>query len=88
MALLYVSISPSLFVLQGFEGFLTSKSAAGRNKMRNFQIEDRGFSLSSYTSPAAREYEQAPHMFNDGNGSSGGALGPSSSFGGMPFKGN
>lgn len=37
---------------QGFEGFLTSKNAAAKNKNRVFRLEDRAISLSSTTSPA------------------------------------
>ncbi|XP_048138727.1 chromatin modification-related protein MEAF6 isoform X3 [Rhodamnia argentea] len=43
-------------VLKGFEGFLsTSKSTALLKRSRKFQPEDRLFSLSSVTSPAAEE---------------------------------
>jgi hypothetical protein len=37
---------------QGFDGFLTSKNAQAKNKNRIFRLQDRAFSLSSYTSPA------------------------------------
>ena len=40
--------------MQGFEGFLTSKSAASKNKNRVFKLDDRAFSLSSTTSPASQ----------------------------------
>lgn len=39
-------------VMQGFEGFLTSKNAMAKNKNKVFKLEDRAFSLSSVTSPA------------------------------------
>ncbi|KAA8527769.1 hypothetical protein F0562_035362 [Nyssa sinensis] len=43
-------------VLKGFEGFLsTSKNTANLKRSRKFQPEDRLFSLSSVTSPAAEE---------------------------------
>ncbi|KAI6674908.1 uncharacterized protein LOC115673718 isoform X2 [Syzygium oleosum] len=43
-------------VLKGFEGFLSaSKSTALLKRSRKFQPEDRLFSLSSVTSPAAEE---------------------------------
>ncbi|ESQ56166.1 hypothetical protein EUTSA_v10026437mg [Eutrema salsugineum] len=42
--------------LKGFEGFLSSsKSSASAKRSRKFQPEDRVFSLSSVTSPAAEE---------------------------------
>ncbi|OAO97094.1 hypothetical protein AXX17_AT4G16600 [Arabidopsis thaliana] len=42
--------------LKGFEGFLSSsKSTASAKRSRKFQPEDRVFSLSSVTSPAAEE---------------------------------
>lgn len=44
-------------VLKGFEGFLsTSKSTTLLKRSRKFQPEDRLFSLSSFTSPAAEEH--------------------------------
>ncbi|PHU22626.1 hypothetical protein BC332_07733 [Capsicum chinense] len=43
-------------VLKGFEGFLSSsKSTSFLKRSRKFQPEDRLFSLSSVTSPAAEE---------------------------------
>ncbi|XP_024456749.1 uncharacterized protein LOC18099670 isoform X4 [Populus trichocarpa] len=43
-------------VLKGFEGFLSSsKNTALLKRSRKFQSEDRLFSLSSVTSPAAEE---------------------------------
>jgi Histone acetyltransferase subunit NuA4 len=56
------SSSPHLFLLlfyslQGFEGFLVSKNAQARNKNRTFRLEDRAFSLSSYTSQAERDQQ-------------------------------
>lgn len=39
---------------QGFNEFLTSKSAQAKNKNRQFRLEDRVFSLSSITSPGVR----------------------------------
>ncbi|XP_024522816.1 chromatin modification-related protein eaf6-like [Selaginella moellendorffii] len=43
-------------VLKGFEGFLSSAKGAGNMKRpRKFSTEDRLFSLSSVTSPAAEE---------------------------------
>ncbi|KAK4573070.1 hypothetical protein RGQ29_031160 [Quercus rubra] len=43
-------------VLKGFEGFLSaSKNTAFLKRSRKFQPEDRLFSLSSVTSPAAEE---------------------------------
>ncbi|XWS13847.1 hypothetical protein CRYUN_Cryun36dG0073900 [Craigia yunnanensis] len=43
-------------VLKGFEGFLSSsKNTANLKRSRKFQPEDRLFSLSSVTSPAAEE---------------------------------
>ena len=39
---------------QGFNEFLTSKSAQAKNKNRQFRMEDRVFSLSSITSPGVR----------------------------------
>ncbi|XP_021673150.1 uncharacterized protein LOC110659501 isoform X2 [Hevea brasiliensis] len=43
-------------VLKGFEGFLSSsKSTTNVKRSRKFQPEDRLFSLSSVTSPAAEE---------------------------------
>ena len=49
--------------LKGFDGYLTSKSAAARNKNRVFRLQDRGFSLSSYTSPATRELQDERSQF-------------------------
>uniref|UniRef100_A0A7S2SZM4 Chromatin modification-related protein MEAF6 n=1 Tax=Chloropicon primus TaxID=1764295 RepID=A0A7S2SZM4_9CHLO len=43
---------------QGYEGFLSSKDNL-RKRARTFKIEDRLFSLSSRTSPAAKEEERA-----------------------------
>ncbi|XP_068648771.1 uncharacterized protein [Aristolochia californica] len=44
-------------VLKGFEGFLSSsKSTTNLKRSRKFQPEDRLFSLSSITSPAAEEH--------------------------------
>ncbi|XAR58640.1 hypothetical protein NMG60_11014115 [Bertholletia excelsa] len=44
-------------VLKGFEGFLSSsKSTTLLKRSRKFQPEDRLFSLSSVTSPAAEEH--------------------------------
>lgn len=40
--------------MQGFNEFLTSKSAQAKNKNRQFRMEDRVFSLSSITSPGVR----------------------------------
>ena len=50
------SHAPLQFVptLQGFNEFLTSKSAQAKNKNRQFRLEDRVFSLSSITSPGVR----------------------------------
>ncbi|XVF38457.1 hypothetical protein REPUB_Repub20aG0103900 [Reevesia pubescens] len=43
-------------VLKGFEGFLSSsKNTSNLKRSRKFQPEDRLFSLSSVTSPAAEE---------------------------------
>ncbi|KAJ9700693.1 hypothetical protein PVL29_006153 [Vitis rotundifolia] len=43
-------------VLKGFEGFLSSsKNTTNLKRSRKFQLEDRLFSLSSVTSPAAEE---------------------------------
>ncbi|XP_065864482.1 uncharacterized protein [Euphorbia lathyris] len=43
-------------VLKGFEGFLSSsKNTSNLKRSRKFQHEDRVFSLSSVTSPAATE---------------------------------
>ncbi|KAG9456685.1 hypothetical protein H6P81_001193 [Aristolochia fimbriata] len=48
--------SQSGHVLKGFEGFFSSsKSTANLKRSRKFQPEDRLFSLSSVTSPAAEE---------------------------------
>jgi hypothetical protein len=55
-------------IMQGFEGFLTSKSASARNKNRVFRVEDRAFSLSSYTSPATRELQQTSQQIFNGVG--------------------
>mmetsp|Transcript_8336 Transcript_8336/g.30095 ORF Transcript_8336/g.30095 Transcript_8336/m.30095 type:complete len:129 (-) Transcript_8336:100-486(-) len=44
-------------VLKGYEGFLSSKDNM-RKRARTFKIEDRLFSLSSRTSPAAKEEER------------------------------
>ncbi|XP_051128134.1 chromatin modification-related protein eaf6-like [Andrographis paniculata] len=42
--------------LKGFDGFLSSsKNTANLKRSRKFQLEDRIFSLSSVTSPAAEE---------------------------------
>jgi hypothetical protein len=49
--------------LKGYDGYLTSKSAAARNKNRVFRLQDRGFSLSSYTSPATRELQDERSQF-------------------------
>ncbi|XP_054800763.1 uncharacterized protein LOC129304938 [Prosopis cineraria] len=47
-------------VLKGFEGFLSSsKNTALLKRSRKFQPEDRLFSLSSVTSPAAEEIAAA-----------------------------
>merc|ERR1739848_500215 len=45
-------------LLKGYEGFLSSKDNL-RKRARTFKIEDRLFSLSSRTSPAAKEEERA-----------------------------
>mmetsp|Transcript_38585 Transcript_38585/g.46677 ORF Transcript_38585/g.46677 Transcript_38585/m.46677 type:complete len:119 (+) Transcript_38585:72-428(+) len=42
-------------VLKGFEGFLAPSKNQSVKKTRNFKTEDRLFSLSSMTSPAAEE---------------------------------
>ncbi|CAI9107644.1 OLC1v1007051C5 [Oldenlandia corymbosa var. corymbosa] len=42
-------------VLKGFDGFLTNKNTTLLKRSRKFQPEDRMFSLSSTTSPAAEE---------------------------------
>ncbi|OMO95464.1 Histone H4 acetyltransferase, NuA4 complex, Eaf6 [Corchorus olitorius] len=48
-------------VLKGFEGFLSSsKNTANLKRSRKFQPEDRLFSLSSVTSPAAEELGVRP----------------------------
>merc|ERR1739848_194900 len=44
-------------LLKGYEGFLSSKDNL-RKRARTFKIEDRLFSLSSRTSPAAKEEER------------------------------
>jgi hypothetical protein len=44
-------------VLKGLEGFLTSKNAQNRNKVRTFKLEDRLFSLSSVQSQSSREMQ-------------------------------
>ncbi len=46
-----LNCSPALVFPQGFNEFLTSKSAQAKNKNRQFRLEDRVFSLSSITSP-------------------------------------
>ncbi|KDP40331.1 hypothetical protein JCGZ_02329 [Jatropha curcas] len=49
-------------VLKGFEGFLSSsKSTANIKRSRKFQPEDRLFSMSSVTSPAAEELSLGCH---------------------------
>ncbi|XP_073288018.1 uncharacterized protein [Primulina huaijiensis] len=46
--------------LKGFDGFLTSsKNTSNLKRPRKFQLEDRVFSLSSVTSPAADELKAA-----------------------------
>lgn len=50
-------------ILQGFEGFLVSKNAQARNKNRTFRLEDRAFSLSSFTSEAEREQDRQRNMY-------------------------
>ncbi|KAK3285654.1 hypothetical protein CYMTET_6743 [Cymbomonas tetramitiformis] len=42
-------------VLKGFEGFLAPSKTNTMKKSRNFKTEDRLFSLSSLSSPAAEE---------------------------------
>lgn len=46
-------------VTKGFEGYLAPTKTQNMKKTRNFKIEDRLFSLSSTTSPAAEEIAQA-----------------------------
>ena len=41
-------------LLQGFEGFLSSKDVI-RKRQRTYKVNDRAFSLSSVTSPAVRD---------------------------------
>ena len=41
-------------LLQGFEGFLSSKDVI-RKRQRTYKVHDRAFSLSSVTSPAVRD---------------------------------
>lgn len=42
-------------VLKGFEGYLAPTKTQNMKKSRNFKTDDRLFSLSSTTSPAAEE---------------------------------
>eukprot|EP00873_Tetraselmis_striata_P039472 jgi/Tetstr1/459736/TSEL_005089.t1 len=44
-------------VLKGFEGFMSSKDNI-RKRARTFKVDDRLFSLSSTSSPAAAEMDQ------------------------------
>ncbi|KAK6937783.1 Chromatin modification-related protein Eaf6 [Dillenia turbinata] len=54
-------------VLKGFEGFLSSsKSTTLLKRSRKFQPEDRLFSLSSITSPAAEEHAGGRDEFGPG----------------------
>ncbi|WIA35798.1 hypothetical protein OEZ86_004187 [Tetradesmus obliquus] len=45
-------------VLKGFEGFLSTKEALRKRQQRAFKPEDRLFSLSSHTSPVAKELQE------------------------------
>ena len=47
-------------VLKGFDGFLVGKNAQARNRNRVFKVDDRLFSLSSYTSPAVSIFSRHP----------------------------
>lgn len=40
-----------------------SKNAQARNKNRTFRLEDRAFSLSSFTSEAEREQQRQQNQF-------------------------
>eukprot|EP00193_Tetraselmis_chui_P005825 CAMPEP_0177769924 /NCGR_PEP_ID=MMETSP0491_2-20121128/10619_1 /TAXON_ID=63592 /ORGANISM="Tetraselmis chuii, Strain PLY429" /LENGTH=118 /DNA_ID=CAMNT_0019287041 /DNA_START=245 /DNA_END=601 /DNA_ORIENTATION=+ len=53
-------------VLKGFEGFLSSKDNI-RKRARTFKVDDRLFSLSSGSSPAAVEIEQQGNDEREGN---------------------
>lgn len=56
-------------VLKGFEGFLSSsKNTALLKRSRKFQPEDRLFSLSSVTSPAAEEVARDGGIAANGQG--------------------
>ncbi|PIN00834.1 hypothetical protein CDL12_26666 [Handroanthus impetiginosus] len=58
-------------VLKGFEGFLSSsKSTTLLKRSRKFQPEDRLFSLSSVTSPAAEEIARDGGISTSGTGKS------------------
>ncbi|KAK9280889.1 hypothetical protein L1049_003780 [Liquidambar formosana] len=66
-------------VLKGFEGFLSSsKNTTLLKRSRKFQPEDRLFSLSSVTSPAAEEHvagrEDGRSDFGAGRSKGGGIL--------------
>mmetsp|Transcript_31375 Transcript_31375/g.52695 ORF Transcript_31375/g.52695 Transcript_31375/m.52695 type:complete len:120 (+) Transcript_31375:289-648(+) len=49
-------------VLKGFEGFLAPTKTNSLKKSRNFKTEDRLFSLSSTSSPAAAELTSQADM--------------------------
>ncbi|XP_044491734.1 chromatin modification-related protein MEAF6-like isoform X2 [Mangifera indica] len=63
-------------VLKGFEGFLSSsKNTALLKRSRKFQPEDRLFSLSSVTSPAAEEQATGRDDYGTGRSKGGGIFG-------------
>ncbi|XP_031251568.1 chromatin modification-related protein MEAF6-like isoform X2 [Pistacia vera] len=63
-------------VLKGFEGFLSSsKNTALLKRSRKFQPEDRLFSLSSVTSPAAEEQAIGRDDCGPGRSKGGGIFG-------------
>ncbi|XP_044503521.1 chromatin modification-related protein MEAF6-like isoform X4 [Mangifera indica] len=63
-------------VLKGFEGFLSSsKNTALLKRSRKFQPEDRLFSLSSVTSPAAEEQAIGRVDYGPGRSKGGGIFG-------------
>ncbi|EPS59649.1 hypothetical protein M569_15156, partial [Genlisea aurea] len=57
-------------VLKGFEGFFSTKNTTLLKRSRKFQPEDRVFSLSSVTSPAAEEIARDGGISASGPGKS------------------
>uniref|UniRef100_A0A7S0WTP7 Chromatin modification-related protein MEAF6 n=1 Tax=Pyramimonas obovata TaxID=1411642 RepID=A0A7S0WTP7_9CHLO len=66
-------------VLKGFEGFLAPSKTNSLKKSRNFKTEDRLFSLSSTSSPAAEELRNNQNDMKEGSKKDKGNFGGSKS---------